>query len=101
MMMLVQSVVAQDNSPSASNFARLYVGQVEPPYQLALWHDIPYYNGTTNLYKGRVCYYGVVYDDVQLRYDQLKQCVVVLSPVGNVYCLPEQEHIDWFELEGY
>ena len=101
MMMLVQSVVAQDNSPSASNFARLYVGQVEPPYQLALWHDIPYYNGTTNLYKGRVCYYGVVYDNVQLRYDQLKQCVVVLSPVGNVYCLPEQEHIDWFELEGY
>ena len=90
MIKVVQGVVAQDNSPSTSNFARLYVGQVEQPYQMSLWHDIPYYNGSTNTYKGRICYYGVVYDNVQLRYDQLKQYVVVLSPVGNVYCLPEQ-----------
>ena len=101
MIKVVQGVVAQDNSPSTSNFARLYVGQVEQPYQMSLWHDIPYYNGSTNTYKGRICYYGVVYDNVQLRYDQLKQYVVVLSPVGNVYCLPEQEHIEWFEFDGH
>ncbi len=43
----------------------------------------------------------MVYDDVQLRFDQLKQRVVVLSPVGSVFCLPEQDYIDWFEMDGH
>jgi len=53
------------------------------------------------MYDGRVSYHGVVYNDVQLRFDQLEQRVVVLSPVGNVFCLPEQAYIDWFEMDGY
>ena len=110
MMFVVQEVRSQDkNIPtdaatrslsSASDFARLYVGPVEPQYQLSLWYDNPYYKGDTNMYEGRVSYYGVVYDHVKLRFDQLLQRVVVLSPVGNVLCLPEQEHIDWFEMDG-
>ena len=53
------------------------------------------------MYKGRISYHGLVYDDVQLRFDQLKQRVVVLSPVGRVFCLPEPTFIDWFEMDGY
>ena len=112
MMAVVQNVGAQEffnpgphppahSLSSASDFARLYVGAVEPQYQTSSWHDIPYYKNNTNLYKGRISYYGVVYDDVQLRFDQLKQRVVVLSPVGNVFCLPEQKYIDWFEMDGH
>ena len=101
MVAVIQNVGAQAYFSSASDFARLYVGAVEPQYQLSLWHDIPYYNGNTNMYEGRVSYYGVVYDHVRLRFDQLKQRVVVLSPVGSVFCLPEQEHIDWFEMDGH
>ena len=97
----MQNVGAQDYFSSASDFARLYVGQVEPQYQMALWQDIPYYKGNTNMYKGRISYYGVVYDNVQLRLDEFKQQVAVLSPVSNVYCLPEQQHIDWFEMDGH
>ena len=97
---VVQYVGAQEYFSSASDFARLYVGPLEPQYQKTLWHDIPYYQGSTDMYHGRVSYYGVVYDDVQLRFDQLEQRVVVLSPVGNYSCLPEQEHIDWFEMDG-
>ena len=100
-MVVVQNVGAQEYFSSASDFARLYVGSVEPQYQLSLWHDIPYYNGNTNMYKGRVSYHGVVYDNVQLRFDQLEQRVVVLSPVGGVFCLPEQEYVDWFEMDGH
>ena len=111
-MAFIQNVEAQGNFlrpdgskrhsrvPSASNFAHLYVGAVEPQYQISLWHDIPYYKGNTNTYEGRVSYCGVVYDHVQLRFDQLKQRVVVISPVGNVYCLPDQRYIDWFEMDG-
>jgi hypothetical protein len=101
MMLVVQPAGAQDYFSSASDFARLYVGALEPQYPKSLWHDIPYYQGKTDVYKSRISYYGVVYDDVQLRFDQLKQRVVVLSPVGNFFCLPEQEHIDWFEMDGH
>ena len=101
MMVVVQHVGAQEYFSSASDFARLYLGPVEPQYPKTLWHDIPYYKGNTELYNGRVSYYGVVYDSVKLRFDQLEQRVVVLSPVGNVFCLPEQKHIDWFEMDGH
>ena len=101
LMAVVQNVKAQEYFASASDFGRLYVGAVEPQYQLSLWHDIPYYNGHTNMYKGRVSYYGVVYDNVQLRFDQLEQRVIVLSPMGSVFCLPEQQYIDWFEMDGH
>ena len=101
MMAVVQSAGAQDYFHSASGFARLYMGVVEPQYQTWLWHDNPYYKDNTNMYDGRISYYGVVYDHVQLRFDQLKQQVVVLSPEESVVCLPEQAHIDWFEMDGH
>ena len=101
MMSVVQHVGAQDYFFSAGDYARLYLGPIEPQYQKTFWHDIPYYKGTMDSYRGRISYYGVVYDQVRLRFDQLKQRVVVISPVDNYYCLPEQEHIDWFEMDGY
>ena len=101
MMIVIQHVEAQEYFSSASDFARLFVGAVEPQYQTSLWRDIPYYKSNTNLYKGRVSYHGVVYENIQLRFDQLKQRVVVLSPVGNIFCVPDQEHIDWFEMDGH
>ena len=101
MMVLVRNVGAQEYFSSASDFARLYVGAIEPQYQKTWWHDIPYYKGNADMYQGRICYYGVVYDDVKLRFDQLMQRVVVLSPIGGVFCLPEQENIDWFEMDGH
>ena len=101
MMAVIQHVGAQEYFSSASDYARLFVGAIEPQYQISLWHNIPYYGDNTKMYKGRISYYGVVYDDVQLRFDQLKQRVVVLSPVGSVFCLPEQDYIDWFEMDGH
>ena len=101
MMAVVQNVGAQEYFSSASDFARLYVGSVEPQYQTWLWHEMPYYKGSTDMYVGRVSYHGVVYEKVKLRFDQLRQCVVVLPPGEKVFCQPEQEYIDWFEMDGY
>ena len=101
MMAVVQGVRAQEYFSSASNFARLYVGAVEAQYQTSVWHDNPYYKENTSTYKGRISYHGVVYDDVQLRYDQYKQRVVILSPALNVFCVPDQEYVDWFEMDGH
>ena len=101
MMAVVQNIGAQDYFSSASDFARLYVGPIEPQYSKSLWHDIPYYKENTNMYVGRISYYGVVYDNVQLRLDQFMQRVAVLAPISNYLCLPEQEYIDWFEMDGH
>ena len=99
-MAVVQYAGAQEYFRSASDYARLYVGPIEPQYQVSLWHDIPYYKGNTNVYQGRISYHGVVYDQVQLRFDLLEQRVAVLSPVKGVFCLPEQAYIDRFEMDG-
>ncbi|WP_051522993.1 TonB-dependent siderophore receptor [Prevotella sp. P6B4] len=101
MTLVVQHTEAQDYFSAASDYARLYVGPIEPQYQLSTWYDIPYYKGNTNMYQGRISYCGVVYDHVKLRFDQLKQHVVVLSPIAGICCLPDQEHVDWFEMDGH
>ena len=101
MMAVVQNAGAQEYFSSASDFARLYVGSIEPQYQTWVWHDNPYYKENADMYTGRISYHGVVYDHVKLRFDQLKQCVVVLPPREKVFCLPEQEYIDWFEMDGH
>ena len=101
MMAVVQQTAAQEYSPPASDFARLYVGAVEPQYESWLWHDVPYYKDDTRMYEGRISYHGVVYAPVQLRYDLLKQQVVVLSPEEKVVCLPQQAYVDWFEMDGH
>lgn len=97
----MQNLAAQNYFNSASSFARLYVGRIEPQYQMQVWHDNPYYKEESKMYVGRVSYHGVVYDNVQMRYDMLKQNLVVLAPNTNSFCLPEQKYIDWFELDGY
>ena len=109
MLAVGQNVEAQENFipadarslSSASDFSRLYVGAVEPQYPRTSWHDLPYYKGNTNFYDGRISYHSVVYDDVKLRFDLLKQCVVVFPPGERAFCLPEQEFIDWFEMDGH
>ena len=100
MMLFVQDVGAQEKV-SSSNYARLYVGVVEPQYQLLTWRHIPYYKDNPDSYVGRISYHGVVYDNVRLRYDQLRQRVAVLAPVALYYCLPEKEYIDWFEMDDH
>ena len=101
LVMGVQSVEAQDYFSSASTFARLYVGQIEPQYNLAQWQGNPYYKESIQTWKGRVCYHGVVYDKVNLRFDMYKQNLMVIAPITGTYCLPEQKYVDWFEMDGY
>ena len=98
--LFVQNVDAQEKI-SASNYARLYVSALEPQYQMWMWHDNPYYKGTADLYVGRVSYHGVEYDNVRMRYDLFKQQLAVVAPESNVVCLPEQQYIDWFEMDGH
>ena len=69
MMAFVQNVGAQEYFSSASDYARLYVGALEPQYPKSFWYDVPYYKGTTDMYDGRISYYGVVYDHVRWQHE--------------------------------
>lgn len=97
----IQNLTAQDYLDVAGDHARLYVGRVEPQYQLTLWRDNPYYGDNLDVHMGRISYYGVVYDNVKLRYDMLTQNVIVQAPTTHAFCIPEQQYVDWFELDGY
>ncbi len=97
----IQNLTAQDYLDVAGDHARLYVGRVEPQYQLTAWRDNPYYGDNLDVHMGRICYHGVVYDNVRLRYDMLTQNVIVQAPTTNIFCIPEQQFVDWFELDGY
>ena len=100
LMAMAQSVGAQEYFSSAADYARLYVGAIEPPYEKGVWHESPYYKNKADMYRGRLSYHGVVYEDVKLRFDLLRQCVVVLPPGEKVVCMPEQAFVDWFEMDG-
>ena len=56
MISAILHVGAQEHISFASDYARLYVGALEPQYQLRLWHDIPYYHEKPDFYSGRVSY---------------------------------------------
>ena len=36
---------------ATSSYARLYVGAIEPQYQLWMWHDVPYYKDNWGIIK--------------------------------------------------
>ena len=96
---LAISAKAQD--AVCDDYSRLCVGHIEDQYLLSLYQDIPYYGDNTDFHKGDVSYHGVVYKDVMLRYDMLKQLLIVCTPKQNSIVEPDQQYIDWFTLDGH
>lgn len=90
----------QQDICAQGDYSRLYVGRMEPQYNLAQYKDNPYYGNSSDLHTGTISYYGVIYNKVQMRYDMILQQVVVCTPGRNVFVVPEQAAIDWFKLDG-
>jgi len=86
--------VAQDD------FSPLFVGRIEQQYQQALYKDIPYLGDNYRLVIGDISYNGITYSNVKMRYDLLKQQIVVNSPQKNQLIVPIQQRVDWFSIDG-
>ena len=56
----------------AGDYAALYTSKVEVGYSPYLYINHPYWD-TDEFKKGAVCYGGLVYTDLQLRYDTIKK----------------------------
>lgn len=86
------------SSAPVDDYARLFVGRMETPYIQKQYSIPPYLGDTDEFADGMVSYDGIIYNNVKLRYDELKQQLVVVNPGMSSFVIPQQEHIDWFTI---
>ena len=85
---------------TAGDYAYLYQGHLEDELVQRVWANIPYLD-TSDFRTGSICYSGLVYEGVPMRYDAHEQYVVVMSPVRNAKVVPDQKLVEWFTLDGH
>ena len=86
------------HSVAQDEYSPLFVGKIEKQYQQSRYHDNPYFGDKYDVIKGDISYNGIVYKNVPMRYDMLKQQVIVSSPTNNQLVVPEQQRVDWFTM---
>lgn len=84
---------------AAGDHAALYQGQIEPPFVQAIWTKHPYWDDT-EFHTGTICFGGTLYYAVPLRYNILDNRLAVITTDGKLVVVPDQQRIDWFEVEG-
>ncbi len=84
---------------AAGDYAYLYQGHLEDELVQRVWANIPYLD-TSEFRTGSICYSGLVYEGVPMRYDAHEQYVVVMSPGKNAMVIPDQKQVEWFTLGG-
>lgn len=84
---------------SAGDHAALYQGSFEPPFVQSLWINHPYWE-SKDFVVGDICYDGVLYKSVPIRYNIFQNIVSVKSPEGNYLLSPQMDKIGYFVLDG-
>lgn len=79
----------------AGDHAALYHGHLEQQYNANLLYTHPFF-ATEEFEPGLVCFDGLIYPDVKLRYDVYHQVLAVLAPEGGHSVVPDQDQIDFF-----
>ena len=85
---------------AAGDHAALYQGQIEPSFVQTIWTTHPYW-GDEEFHVGNICYDGNVYSSVPMRYNILENRLAVITPVGKLVVVPEQDRIAWFDVDGW
>lgn len=83
----------------ADNQAALYRGQLEPVVVQTTWTTHPYW-GDGDFHKGSISFDGVRYDGVPLRYNMMSGQLVVGTAMSKLAIVPDQQRIEWFEIDG-
>ena len=79
----------------AGDYAALYTSKVEVGYSPYLYINHPYWD-TDEFKKGAVCYGGLVYTDLQLRYDTFKKQLIVITPEKRILLQVDMRKVDYF-----
>ena len=79
----------------AGDYAALYTSKVEVGYSPYLYINHPYWD-TDEFKKGAVCYGGLVYTDLQLRYYTFKKQLIVITPEKRILLQVDMRKVDYF-----
>lgn len=80
------------------DYGALYQGPLESWFNAKFYDTHPYWE--EDLQRGDVCFDGVLYHDVQLRYDVYHNQLVVITPNRKISVIPDQDKINYFVVEG-
>ena len=83
----------------AGDFAALYQGRIEPGFPLQAWNTHPYWFDR-EFTTADICFDGVLYHDVMIRYDVYRNLLAVRTPVRGLSIVPDADRVDYFILGG-
>ena len=84
---------------AAGDYASLYQGQIEPPFNQSVWLSHPFLKDSEFL-PGAIRFDGVLYPSVLIRYNILDNVLSVITSDGKLPVVPEPSRIDYLEIEG-
>lgn len=79
----------------AGDYAALYTNKVEVGYSPYMYANHPYWD-TDEFQKGAVCYSGVLYTGLELRYDTYKKQLVVITPEKRILLQVDMRKVGYF-----
>ena len=85
---------------AAGDHASLYQGSIEPQFLQNAWVTHPYWEDT-EFRPGSICYDGILYPSVQLRYNIYDNRLAVVSPDSRINITPEPDKVAYFVIDGF
>lgn len=83
----------------AGDYAALYSNKVEAPYISQQYVKLPYWE-TNEFRKGIICYEGLLYTDLMLRYDMFNKSLIVVTPEKRLTLQVDTRKVDYFILDN-
>lgn len=83
----------------AGDHAALYYAPLEQPFNVTRWANDPFWDGQDGS-RGSICYDGIVYDNVLMRFNVAEQQLSVATPSNNILVTPYMSKVSYFVLYG-
>ncbi|WP_303208231.1 hypothetical protein [Bacteroides oleiciplenus] len=90
-----QQPLFEEFKKKAGDYAALYTNKVEVGYSPYFYINHPYWD-TDEFQKGAVCYNGLLYTDIKLRYDTYKKQLIVITPEKRILLQVDMRKVDYF-----
>lgn len=94
-----QQSVFNEFRKDAGDCAALYTGIVEEGYPSLQYVNHPYWD-TDEFQNGDICYKGLLYTNIKLRYDSFKKSLIVISPEKQIGIHVDMRKVYYFILNN-